>query len=53
MYAQFEAAGLIVGTEEWMKLQEQKHLQVMDLEDGRGAGREEDIGQAVHIGRFL
>lgn len=36
MYTQFEAAGLIVGTEEWMEQQEQKYRQMMgeDSSDG-------------------
>lgn len=29
MYAQFEEAGLIVGTEEWKEQQEQKYLQML------------------------
>ncbi len=29
MYAQFEVAGLIVGTEEWEELQERKYLQMI------------------------
>lgn len=41
MYAQFEAAGLIVGTDEWKKLQEQKYLQMIE-EDGRDGMQGED-----------
>lgn len=47
MYAQFEEAGLIVGTEEWEKLQEQKDRQMMEQEGDGDAGREKDSGQAV------
>lgn len=46
MYAQFEAAGLIVGTEEWEEAQEKRYLQMIG--EGNGdAGRERDNGQTV------
>ncbi len=47
MYAQFEAAGLIVGTDEWEELQERKLWQGTCREGDTYAGRERDIGQAV------
>lgn len=41
MYAQLEAAGLIVGTDEWMARQEQKYLQMIE-EDNRDGMQGED-----------
>ncbi len=43
MYAQFEAAGLIVGTDEWKELQEEKNRQLMEEENRDGMQREDKI----------
>lgn len=43
MYAQFEAAGLIVGTDEWTDLQEQKYRKMME-EGSRDGMQGEDNG---------
>lgn len=51
MYAQFEEAGLIVGTEEWEEAQEQKYLQMIG-EEGDIGGKA-DHGQASQFGRLI
>ena len=53
MYAQFEEAGLIVGTEEWKERQVQKYRKMMEQGGESDADEQADHGQALLTGRLL
>lgn len=53
MYAQLEEAGLILDTEEWKELQEQKYQKMMEQEGEADAGRKADYGKTLLFGRLL
>lgn len=47
MYYRLEQAGLIIDTDEWKEVQEEKLLQMMEEGGETDAGSEADIGQAL------
>lgn len=47
MYYRLERAGLIVDTDEWKEVQEEKMLKLLETEGEADAGPETDMGQAL------
>lgn len=47
MYYRLERAGLIIDTDEWKEMQEEKLLRLMEEEGVADAGSETDYGQAL------